>query len=227
MQIDETIINYLTEIINPTVEDNNTVVKVPVLYATPERWKSVQKDGFVRDKKNGKLQTPLITIRRTGVVRNNMTNPSNKYLYMSHQAQWNPRVSYDRFAVQNNIRPSLELRNVIVPDYVDINYDVLLWTTYVEQMNKLVEQINAENEEFWGLRNQYKFRVRIEEYQFEDQLRETQERLIRNRFQMKVSAYLVPEKHIRNFAAQSANAKQFTVKKIVTITEKEGKLISE
>ena len=33
-------------------------LNVPVLYGSPERWKSVQKDGFYRDK-NGKIQAPL------------------------------------------------------------------------------------------------------------------------------------------------------------------------
>jgi hypothetical protein len=42
---------------------------VPIIYGSPERWKSVQRDGFYRDKK-GKIMMPLIVFKRTSVDKN-------------------------------------------------------------------------------------------------------------------------------------------------------------
>ena len=47
--IDQTIINFMDRKLNLTVMDNGALTKVPIVYATPERWYSVQKDGFLRD----------------------------------------------------------------------------------------------------------------------------------------------------------------------------------
>src|SRR3954471_6563994 len=32
-----------------TVPDNGSTIKVPTYYASPEKWKSIQKDGYMRD----------------------------------------------------------------------------------------------------------------------------------------------------------------------------------
>ena len=50
MDMDSSILFYFNEVIKPSVEDNGENVKVPVMYASPERWKSITKDGFIRDK---------------------------------------------------------------------------------------------------------------------------------------------------------------------------------
>ena len=210
---------YIDDVIMPTVVDNDRVVPVEVIYASPERWKSIRKDGYLRDPKNDKLQTPLIALRRTAITRNALTNPSNKYVYQTQQASWNNRNVYDRFAVQNGIKPSQQYNNVIIPDYVDLTYEVLLWTEYQEQMNSLLEQINVENDEWWGLRNQYKFRVRIDDYNNQNELPAENQRYVRTTFNMKVSAYLIPERMVKNFAPASTNWKRYSVKKIVAVME--------
>ena len=64
--IDETIIYYFNNVIKPSVNQNGSKINVPILYGSPERWKSVQKDGFYRDK-NGKIQAPLIMFKRDSV----------------------------------------------------------------------------------------------------------------------------------------------------------------
>jgi len=55
--LDEAIFYYFNNVIKPSVIQNGTQKPVPVLYGSPERWASVQKDGFYRDK-NGKIQVP-------------------------------------------------------------------------------------------------------------------------------------------------------------------------
>lgn len=220
--VDETILNYMIDVINPKVTKVDRSIPVPIMYANPERWKSVQEDGFVRDPKNDKLQAPLILVRRTKIARNDMTNPSNKYVYKTFTNQWNKRNVYDRFAVQNRITPSMQMRNVLIPDYVTISYDILMWTDYESQMNQLIEQINAENEEWWGNRNAYKFRTRIEDYDKKSELPPTGDRVVRTQFTLNVFAYLLPEQIIRNFKPSSTNDDIYTRKKTIVFTEVEG-----
>ncbi len=67
--IDETIVYYFNNVIKPSVIQNGKRINVPILYGSPERWKAVQADGYYRDK-NGKIQAPLIMIKRDSVEKN-------------------------------------------------------------------------------------------------------------------------------------------------------------
>jgi len=62
--IDLSIKTHLEQNIIPNVIHNNELLKVPIIYGTPEKWKSVQVDKFYRDDK-GKAQYPLIMFKRT------------------------------------------------------------------------------------------------------------------------------------------------------------------
>ncbi len=46
-----------------------TRLNVPVMYGSPEKWKSFQKDGYYRDQK-GKIMAPLIMFKRTDIAKN-------------------------------------------------------------------------------------------------------------------------------------------------------------
>jgi len=219
MSIDETIVSYLSDTIKPLIVDNDTSRLVPVLYGTPERWATFRKDGIMREPGSDKAQTPVIMIRRTGIERDKMTNPSNKYVEMAWDSGWNRRNVYDKFAVLNGIRPSRQFHATIIPDYVTISYDVVLWTEYEEQMSDLIGQIQVEGDEYWGTRNGFKFRVRIDGFDNQTELEATQDRIVRSTFQMKVSAYLVPDRIVRNFKISSATKKTYTAKKLVVMTE--------
>lgn len=222
MSIDETIVNYLNDTIKPTIVDNETVRLVPVLYGTPERWATFRKDGIIREPGSEKAQTPSIMLRRTGVERDKMTNPSNKYVETAYETGWNRRNAYDKFAVLNGIRPSRQFHAIIIPDYVTISYDVVLWTEYESQMSDLVGQIQVEGDEYWGTRNGFKFRVRIDGFDSQTELEATQDRIVRTTFSMKVSAYLVPERMVKNFKLSPTTRKAYTAKKLVVMTEVDG-----
>lgn len=218
-KINEIIMNYITDVIQPTISENEAVRPVPVIYGTPERWATVRKDGVLRDPASSKLLTPLIMLRRTGEKKGVINNPNNKYLYSAMDAGWNRRNAYDKFAVLNGIRPSQQLRHVVIPDYIDLTYDVILWTEYQAQLDGLIEQINFESDEFWGNRNNWKFRVKIEQYQAQTDLPTNEDRVCRSQFQMTVAAYLLPEKMVKNFRIGATDTKVYTAKKVVTFVE--------
>jgi hypothetical protein len=67
--IDDAVFYYFNNIIQPRVTQNGNQIAVPVAYASAERWVSVQKDGYFRDK-NGKAMHPYIIVRRTGFEKN-------------------------------------------------------------------------------------------------------------------------------------------------------------
>jgi hypothetical protein len=48
--IDSSILYYLENVIKPIVTQNDRQLTVPVIYGSPERWKSMQADGFYREK---------------------------------------------------------------------------------------------------------------------------------------------------------------------------------
>ena len=76
MDVDSAILFYFENVINPSVEDNGENVKVPIMYASPERWKAIQRDGFMKDKKRQTI-TPVIAYRRTSLEKDD-TLPQDK-----------------------------------------------------------------------------------------------------------------------------------------------------
>jgi hypothetical protein len=220
MTIDETLIKYLTGRIEPIVSQDGKSIKVPVIYGNPERWKSVQKDGVFRDNR-GKLQLPIIMIRRTGLKKNLQQNsPVNKYLEREFETGWNKYNPYDRFAAVNGIKPVKKYITTITPDYFDLTYECMIWTEYMEQMNRVIEQVSFEDDEYWGDRGKYKFRTRIDEYKTDTTLPNVQDRLVRTTFTLNVSAYLLPERMVNKTGQiMQTSQERFSVKKIVTFTE--------
>ena len=63
MDIDAAIVYYFNEVIKPIVIENGETVKVPLLYANAERWSSIQKSGFLRDRKR-QIILPVIAFKR-------------------------------------------------------------------------------------------------------------------------------------------------------------------
>ena len=219
MTIDDTLMRYLGDRIKPIVSQDGKSVKVPIIYGNPERWKSVQKDGVLRDKFN-KIQLPIIMLRRTSMKKSTVNSPVNKYLEHDFETGWNKFNPYDRFAAVNGIKPVKQYVTTISPDYFDITYECMIWTEYMEQMNKLVEQVSFEDDEYWGERGKYKFRTEIKEYKMDTVLPSVQDRLVRTSFNLNVHAYLLPERMVDKYGKiMQTTQKRYTTKKIVTFTE--------
>lgn len=222
LTIDETLIKYLMEKIEPIVTQDGKSVKVPIIYGNPERWKSVQKDGVLRDKFN-KIQLPIIMIRRISMKKSKQNSPVNKYLGYEFETGWNKYNPYDRFAAVNGIKPVKKYVTSVKPDYFDLTYECMIWTEYMEQMNRLVEQVSFEDDEYWGNRAQYKFLTSINEYKTDTTLPNVQDRLVRTSFNLNVSAYLLPEKMVgKTGQTIQTSQERFSVKKVVNFIEIEG-----
>ena len=220
LDIDTAIIKYMDDVIQPFVVQDDLKVSVPILYANPERWKNTRKDGVLRDTR-GKLQIPLIMIKRDSLRKNTLNNPINKYLERDfYSTSWNSRNKYDRFAIQNGIKESKKYIAALYPDFYDVNYSCMIWTEYQQQMNGLVEQISFEVENYWGETNKYKFKTSVQEYTNSVELPHRSDRLVRSEFKMTVKAYLLPESTVDKYGKPiDTNMVRFTNKKLV-VTER-------
>jgi ACT domain-containing protein len=194
--IDETIFYYFTKVIRPTVIQNGLKKEVPLLYGSPERWAAVQKDGFYRDK-GGKIQAPLIMFKRDSVEKNrnygNKLDANNPLNYGIFQKSFSKKNMYDRFSLLNNRDEVKEYYAVIMPDFVDITYSCIIFTDYVEQMNKLVESINFASDSYWGDPEKFSFRAMIDSYAQTTELAAGSDRTVKTTFTIKLLGHIVPD----------------------------------
>jgi len=180
--IDEAIFYYFENVIRPSVIRNGKQVNVPVLYGSPERWKAVQKDGFYRDR-NGKIMTPLIMVKRDSLEKNrqlgNKLDANNPINFGIFEKKYSKKNVYDRFSALSNREPIKEYQGVVIPDFVNITYSCIIFTQYVEQMNKLVESINYASDAYWGDPNKFNFRAMIDSYTTATEMTQGNDRTVR------------------------------------------------
>ena len=193
--VDKTIINYMTNHLDLSIMDNGFLTKTPVMYATPERWYSVQKDGYLRDNQ-GKILLPLIMIRREDITNDKSLMTLNRYLTYPVYIKYDEKNKYDRFDLLTNgkyttKRPK-QVYNVKLPDHVVISYEGIIWTDYIDQNNKLLETINYATHDYWGI-DRFRFRTRIDSYTTAVEMDNGTDRNVRSTFKLNVNAYLLPK----------------------------------
>ena len=194
--IDEAVFYYLENVIKPTVYQNGESIPGPGLYGSPEKWKSYQKDGYLRDLK-GSLMAPLIIFKRNNIEKNrtlaNKMDANNPNNYGIFQKSYDPRNAYDAFNVLNNRKPEKQYYAVVAPDYVTVTYQFVIFTYYVEQLNKIVEAMNYASDAYWGNPERYKFQARINSFGFQTELNENAERAVRSTFDVTLNGYIIPD----------------------------------
>jgi hypothetical protein len=193
--LDEAVMYYINEVIKPTVMQNGQQLSVPVYYGSPERWVQVQKKGYLQDKK-GKIMMPLITFKRTSIEKvRNLSNkldanfPNNIQLF---EKKYSKKNEYDNFNILNNRVPKKDYYAVVIPDYMTLNYDFIISTYYVEQMNGIVEAMNYASDSYWGDPERFKFRANINSITNVVELPAGGERVVKSTFSMKLHGYVVP-----------------------------------
>jgi hypothetical protein len=219
LDVDTAILTYLQKNIKPIVTQDNKQLNVPVIYGNPERWKSIQRDGMIRDQ-NGKLQLPIVMIRRTNMRKNSINNPTNKYQNYLFKTGWNQRNIYDRFTVVNGVMPSELFQTVTIPDYYDITYEAMVWTEYMAQMNHVIENISFESNEYWGEKNKYRFVTSVGEFEQIGEVPVNNDRIIRSRFNLSVKAYIIPQTMLNKDGKRTTTSRiQYGPKKVVFASE--------
>jgi hypothetical protein len=194
IDIDTTIAEYMSDIVIPIVEENSNKIKVPLLYGNAERWANARNQGYLRDQR-GKIQIPLVMFKRNSIERNDLLSNFKEVNTISTYKKYSQKNRYERFSLQNGVKPADEVYNINVPDYVTLTYEVMIWTSFTEHMNKIVEAFQYATDRYWGKEDGYKFKVKIDSFDTTQEVGEGSERIIRTTFNMIVNAYLLPERY--------------------------------
>ena len=210
IDIDTTIAEYMVDSIIPNVEENGNQVKVPLLYGNAERWNNARTKGYLRDSR-GKIQLPLVMFKRNSIDRQDGMAQFKDVNTLPAYKKYSQKNKYERFSLQVGASKALEQYEISVPDYVTVTYEVMVWTSFTEHMNAIIEQFQYATDRYWGTDSGYKFRTRIDSFDNQQEVGEGSERVIRTSFTMVTNAYLLPE----TFDDKPTVKKSFTPKKVV------------
>jgi hypothetical protein len=218
--IDSAIMYYFEKVIKPNVVQNGQQIAVPILYGSPERWKSVQADGFYRDN-SGRGMVPLIMFKRENIEKNrtlgNKLDGNTTHLYQVVGSKYNNRNAYDQFDILNNKVPSEQYYISAVPDYVTLTYTCIIFTDFVEQNNKIVEAIQWASDSYWGDPARWKFRASIDTFATTTLLENNTDRAAKSTFSIKVNGYILPNSVNKSLAI--AGSKFYTTSQVVFTME--------
>ena len=120
--VDNAIMSYISEIIQPQIIENNNVIPVPVIYANGEKWAQIRERGYMYDQ-GDKLMTPAIVLKRNSITERDTLkkldvnwNPESDNDYarntLTFENPYSKRNRYDRFSVIQGTRPRREGRLV-------------------------------------------------------------------------------------------------------------------
>lgn len=217
---DDAILYYLENVIKPTVTQNDRQIAVPIIYGSPERWKSIQADGFYRDK-NGKTMIPLIMFKRESFEKNrtlgNKLDGNVVHNVQYFEKQYSQRNVYDNFAVLRNQKPQKEYILGVIPDYITLTYKLSIYTDYVQQMNKIIEALEFASDSYWGDPERYQFRAVISSFPTPVLLENATDRANRSEITLTLQGYIIPNSI--NVAQAGPNPKSYNVTKTI-FTEK-------
>ena len=201
--IDEAITFYMKEIIRPSVIQNGARLDVPVLYGDSERWNQINKLGYLRDG-NDKPMLPLLLFKRTNLTKERFTskidanNPNNLQVFTK---TYNVKNAYSSFDVLNRNFPEKQFYATVIPDYVTLDYDVIVSTYFVEQNNKIIEAMNYASDSYWGDPEKFKFRARIDSFATSTEIPLGAERIVKTTFSIKLYGYIIPDTFLRDINA--------------------------
>jgi hypothetical protein len=217
--IDEAVFFYFDNVIKPVVVQNGNQINVPTVYGSQERWVSVQKEGFYRDK-NGKIMYPIIMIKRTGFEKNRtLTNKLDgngvNNFAISH-GRYNSKNQYTNFDILNNYLPSEKYYLTPVPDYVNVTYDCVIITNFIQENNKIVESIEFASDSYWGNKERYQFRTYIDRFDSTNEYAVNEQRISKTSLSITLYGYIIPETINRDLATKGQH--QFFSKSVVSIT---------
>ena len=200
--------------IQPQVTHNNELINVPVIFANGEKWDSVRRLGYLRDEK-GMLQSPLVVLKRNTMTERDQLKKldTNRPVsidgignQMYYRAKYNKRNRYEDelFPIPiNNPQESKEIYAINIPEYVDIEYDLMLWTDFTTQMNELVEQFMPYGGFAWG-NEQNKYQTHMRAFNFETLNTVGEDRLVRATTSLTVKGTLLAEQEFRLSTLQKA-----------------------
>lgn len=212
--IDETILLHLEQL-QLQIEDIGKQVKVPIFYGSPERWVSAQRDGYIRDNQ-GKVILPAMVLKRTTSESDSTLQFFNRYLNTPVMKLYSEKNQYTRFAalIGKNV-PVNEIYNVVVPSHMILTYHFIIWTALVEQMNKLVQDIQFNTKDYWGSKKGFRFRTRIDTFSHTVEIQAGDDRIVKTEFDLITHGYILPDMMTKLENHKMTTQKMLSPKKMI------------
>lgn len=210
--VDEAFKSWWKDTLNISILNKDGVAKkVPVFFISSERWSKAREDGGLRDKQ-GTLILPMIAILRPG-LSSTTDGPFGRNFADIKQdhvvaKKLSPKSSLIKKLVKENpdtmdpSSPIYEIYTAPVPDHYTISYEVVIWTSYMEDANQIIEKIGQQMD--YKSQKSFQFYTKQGTYftAFQDQDFENRtnlddytdnERLIQYATTFTVSAHLYPQ----------------------------------
>lgn len=218
--IDQAVLYYFDNVIQPSVIEDGNRVKVPVMYASPERWKSAQADGGIRDK-DGKILFPIIAVKKDDIMKvRDITSKldgnkaRNFYVYEQKYSRQN---AYDNFSALSNRKPVKTYGVVVIPDYYKITYSCSVYVNHVRDLNRILESILYASDSYWGDPKRFTFMARIDNTPITQEVNVGDIRKIYSTFNITLNGHVIPDSI--NKYMSSGSPKAFSKAQITFSTE--------
>lgn len=211
--IDWAIISHLQDVVKLSIVENDRIIPVPVMYGNGEKWAQVQANGYMRDQ-TGKLLTPAAIVKRNSIVERDTlkgltvnNNPDgNEIIYQKNKFSSHSR--YDLFSKLTGEKRKTEFYIAPVPEFIDVSYDLVLWTEYTEQLNSIVETLVPLSNMAWG--TSFKFFVSLQDVSFETINSPGEDRVVKASIPLNVKGTLAMPFELNHSNLQ----RRFSIKKI-------------
>jgi hypothetical protein len=135
--------------------------------------------------------------KRTNVEKNrtlgSKIDGNQAHLFNVFETRYNAKNFYDKFDILTNRKPSKQYYVSVVPDYVTVTYECVLFTNFVEQNNSLIEAIEYASDSYWGDFKRWHFRTRIDTFAVTNVVEQGDDRAARTTFTMTLNGYLIPD----------------------------------
>jgi len=194
--IDEAVFYYFQNVIKPYVIQNGARIEVPIIYGSPEKWASFQKQGYFRDSQ-GRIMMPIIMFKKENIEKvrtiSNKLDANNPHNISIQKKKYSLKNAYSNFDVLNNVVPEQTAYAVVVPDYITVTYTCAVNTYYMDQLNKIIEAIEYASDSYWGDPSRFQFRAMIDSFALKTELADKAERVVSSTFSIKLHGHIIPD----------------------------------
>jgi hypothetical protein len=140
---------------------------------------------------------PLLMFKRRSITQNrelgNKLDGNLAHNVQTFRTRYNKRNFYSNFNVLNSRSPETKYVVALTPDYITVEYECMVWTYFVEQMDKLIESLNFASRSYWGDPNRFQFYSSIDSFEDSITYNVGDNRAVRTNFNLTLNGYLIPD----------------------------------
>ena len=194
--IDSAVFYYFKEVIKPYVIEDGNRIEVPIIYANPERWKSAQMDGNIRDK-DGKILFPVITIKKVDISKvQTLGNKLDGNKAVNHyivQQRYTKDNQYDNFSAILNRQPVKKFQVITIPDYHKITYNCEVHVNNQRDLDKILEAVTYASHSYWGDPKKFNFMTMIDSIPISREVVVGDNKKVYAVFDIVLNGYIIPD----------------------------------